>query len=486
MSSDSRRIRASIPWSFLAVGATRLGSLAVLLVLARLLAPADFGIVALGASFVMALGFFAELGLSSGLVLAAPDRAREETTLMLMVLGGTAMAVVGAALSPLAQAVFDIHRLAPVMAVMSASLALTPVAWFYDALLQRELEFRPRFLGQAAQVLTYGAVAIGLAAAGAGVWSIVAGQLVSVAVQAATFARLAPYRVRPRLRTGRAREVVGDSWGFAAQGALLFLRQNLDYYAVGALAGARQLGFYSVAYRLGEVPTTAVAEPTARVTFPAFAQRRARQEDAGILTAYLTSLRMVTLVAFPLGILLSVSAEPLTLTLLGDRWRGMIGPLAVLGLWGVVRVVEAMAGWLLNSYGETRLMATLSLTILVVQAPALFLAAAYGDITTVAWVMLAERTLTVLALIACARARAGVSLRDHARALLPAVSGAALGWAGGFLALQLAPEGDSVLALAAVLSAAALAYLLGVHVADRGALGTAARDLRRLIPDRSA
>jgi PST family polysaccharide transporter len=475
---ETKAIRG-IPWAFL-TAAGKLGPLATTIVLARLLVPSDFGLVTLGYLVVVSVGFFVDLGLSSSVVLrSAADRERDATAFAVMIGGGVVVALLTIAASPVVASVFDQPRLDAVLAVMAGSLVLSPVSWFYDAILQRELLFRSRFAVQLLQVLAYASTSIPFAVAGAGVWSIVAGQLTSAAAQAAAAFALSPYRVRPTLLRGHVREVLQAGYGFAAQGGLLFLRQNLDYYAVGFFLGAKQLGLYSVAYRLGEIPAGAVSEPVASVTFPAFARMRQRGED--IRRPYLSSFRSVALATGALGVVISGAAEPLVLTFLGHKWEGTIGPLTVFGLWAIVRSLESTVGWLLNSIGRTELVALTILVSLIPLLPALALAADHAGTTAVAVVMLADKVLSVAILLYYARRWAHVAWASHARALAPILLGAALGWPACFLVAESLEATSPALALGAAAVAGLLAYAAGVSAADRRALPAAGGQVLRAL-----
>src|SRR5918997_5502151 len=172
---EERAIRG-VPWTLLAYASSKLVTVATTLVLARLLAPSDFGLVALAWVALGLVGVLRDLGLSATLVVRQDlDRTAQGTLLTLMLAIGTATAVVIAATAPLVASLFSEPRLSGILAGLAASLVVNGVTGFYEAVLQRELAFRARFVSQIAQVAVYAAVAIAAAAAGAGVWSLVAG-----------------------------------------------------------------------------------------------------------------------------------------------------------------------------------------------------------------------------------------------------------------------------------------------------------------------
>ena len=407
--------------------ATKALSVVTTIALARLLLPSDFGIVALGTLAMTLMSLFSGMGLGSALVLRQDlDRRAQGTVFTLLLVSAAAAAVLLAALSPLIAKVFDEPRLTSVLIAMAGVVVLGGVCWFYESVLQRELEFRKRFLTQLARTIAYAAVTLSLAALGAGVWSLVAGQLAQFAAYALALFVVAPYRVRPRFNRSTAREAVATGGGFMLQGGAAFLQQNADYLAIGRTLGTSELGLYSMAYQQAELPALAIADPMATVTFPAFARMRERGED--ILPAFLSSLRLVTLAGAPFAVILSAAAEPLTEALLGDRWLPMVGALAVLGVRGIVRPLETTFGWLLNSIGKANLLALVSLGSLPPLVAGVFFAAKVGGITGVAWVMLAHMGATLVALMLLTARVAGLTLRRQCRALAPLAAAGVASW----------------------------------------------------------
>ena len=126
---------------------------------------------------------------------------------------------------------------------------------------------------------------------------------------------------------------------------------------MGGFLGAGQLGLYAMGFRFGELTYIGVAEPITQVTFPAFSRMRERGEDWR--ASFQTVLRLVALVTFPIGVFFSGAAEPIVDTLLGDKWTGTIGPLAVFGVWAMLKPLEGTFGWLLNSLEQQAQLANL-------------------------------------------------------------------------------------------------------------------------------
>ena len=477
-----RRTITGVPWTLLTYAGNKLITVATTIVLSRLLVPEDFGIITLASLAIAFANVLRDLGLGGALIVRQDlDRHAQGTVLTLMLVMGIVVGLGLAAAAPLLADLFDEPRLDEVIVVLSIAVFLGGFNWFYETVMQRELEFRRRFVSLALQSCSYALVAIVLAFADAGVWSLVAGQLTGYVVLAAALVTLTPYRVRPSFDRVTARSVISTGWGFMAQGGLAAVQQNSDYIAVGSVLGAGQVGLYSMSYRLSEIPYVGIADPVAKATFPSFA--RMRHDGQDIIGPFLSTLRSVALVACPLGVLLSAAAEPFTLALLGDKWAGMVGALAVLGVWGAVRPVQATTGWLLNSAGEAKLMAGLSVIALVPLVPLLFVAADLGGIEAVAWIMLVDLAASLVLIAAFAQRRVGVAVRSQALALAPIALACLPCW----LATRLVAEGTDQMAVGVTLALASVAgvatYVVAVALVEPGLLGRFRAQVRRSLGD---
>jgi O-antigen/teichoic acid export membrane protein len=447
-----------VPWTLLTYAATRAVTLATTLVLARLLAPEDFGLFAMAVLGMELLSVFSGLWLGAALIVRPDmDRRAQGTVLTLLLAAGAVFALALLAATPAVAAFFGQPQLKGLVMLLAAVLVVSGMNWFYETLLQRELAFRRRFAGQMVRTLAFSIAALGLASLGADAWSLPVAYLCGHLAHGTALLLLAPYRVRPAFDRGEARRIVRGGRGFLGQDLATFLSANADYVAVGRILGPAQLGFYAMAYRQAELPHYAIAEPVGKVTFPAFAQMRHRGED--VRSAFLDVLRMVALVTCPAGVVLSAAAVPFTLALLGEEWLPMAAPLAVLGVWAVMRPLQVTVGNLLNSLGRAQVYGRVSLIALPPLVAATFAAAALGGTTAVAWALLAHMAATFAVLVAAAARHAGVGAGALGRALWPFAVASAVAWVltrATATALESAPPG---LGLAASVAACAAAYL---------------------------
>jgi lipopolysaccharide exporter len=459
-----QRAVAGFRWTLLTYAVGKVITLSSTILLARLLSPADFGVVMLAFVAINVVGLFGDLGLGATLVVRQDlDRRGTGTVLTLLIGTGALLGAILVVTAPLLADVFEERRLGGVLVALAPLTILGSVNWFYQWLLQRELEFKARFMGHLVQALVYGAVAVASAALGAGTWSIVAGHLFGNLAMTLVFLSSARTRVAPAFDRRIVRGLFATSRGFLLQSTATLLQQNADYIAVGRTLGSTPLGLYSMAYRLSELPHLAVADPVARVTFPGFARMRLRGEDVSDL--YLRSLRMVAVCTGPVGTLLSAVAAPFTDVVYGPRWVQMTGALSVLALWGVAKSIQVTVEAALNAAEGAGDVGLNAVVMVGLQAPALFVAASTGGLVAVAWVLLGGVSLSAMVLVDRARRRLGLGFQAHGRALGPVAIACVAAWLAARGMTRLLGEAPAPLALAA-----AVVGGLGVYVAALTAL----------------
>ena len=474
------RVVRGIRWTFLGYGGTRLGSLLTTFVLARLLVPDDFGVVAFAALLIAGVLLFGTLGVSSAVVVRQdlrPGDLRTGFTLSLATYAACAVVIV--ALSPLAGDLLNQPDASAVLRALAIPVAFGGVTFFYAAILQRELEFRKQFACVTGRVIATAATAVPLAATGAGVWSLVAGQIAGAAVYTVMLISLSPFRVRPGFDRTVAQTLLGSGWGFMLQGGLSFVEQNADYAVVGTKVGSTALGQYSMAYRVGEIPYNLIVEPISQATFPGFARMRRRSEN--VAGPFLTTLRLTAACALPLGLIASGAAEPLVRALLGEKWIGMIGVLQILGLWGSVRVVQATIEWFLLSFGVSGLVGISYVVVVGLSIPLLIVAADTAGTSGVAWVMLGNVLCLAAIMTAISNRRASVPFRHQWGAVRPSLIAAAPAWLVARVIAELADGIPVGIAAVVSVSCAVASYVGIIWVVDRRLPADAVAQLRRVL-----
>lgn len=470
-----------VPLSIAAYVAGRGLSVVGTIVLARLLAPEDIGLVLTGVLVNIAVSTLTDGGFGLTLVVLPDLDNRMIGTVLTCVLAMSAL-ITGAVVagSGVVATAFDQPRLEEIMPWLALAIPFSTLSWFFSNLLQRDLYFGRRFAGQFALAAGYVGVAIPAALAGAGIWALVAGQLTGAVLSALVGWAVTPRRVRPRFDPTSAREAFRTSRAYLGQGIVSFLSENLHLVAVAGLLGARPMALYSMSYRLTELPTKALAHPVSQATFPAFAHM-ASQEDEQRRRAMLISLRYVALAGLPLLATLAVLADPFVEVILGPDWEGMQGILATLCIWGAFAMPSATMSWYVNALGDADWLASIKFARMCVTGPAVFLAAALLDsFLVVGAILVVDAAVELALLMAFAHRRLDIAVGDAWAAVRPAL-GATLGLvlATGLLSVGLASAGTSSAVTLLLGTAAAISsYLIVAALVEPALLSEGRRLLR--------
>jgi O-antigen/teichoic acid export membrane protein len=352
-------------------------------VLARMLFPADFGLVAMAYIAIDFLQMFREMGFSSALIYHKGDtrKAADTTFLTLIVI---AVVLVSAALvaAPTVAAFYRTPELTPVMRALSINILLSAFGQVQLSLLAKNLAFRERLLPDLVPTVVYGVIAVLLALMGLGVWSLVIAKIVNSILTSVLAWIVVPWW-RPSLRFDRqmARElfdygihIVGSSW-------LVFFITNLDNTFIARVLGAEPLAYYGFAYSTANLPATHISRIVGQVLFPAYSKI---QEDLGALRrAFFRTLHYVSLLSIPVAVGMVAFAAPFILTIYGQKWAPSIVPLQLLGVYGLLRSVAVNMGSVFKAGGKPNWLTSIALGRLAVMGILLYPAARYYGIVGV-------------------------------------------------------------------------------------------------------
>ena len=320
--------------------------------LARLLAPADFGVVALAYVVLGLARPVCDVGIGDAIVQRQELTTRHvRTAATFSVLMGIAVAGVLVVLAPAFASMMRDARVVPVLRVLSFALAIRSSAIVSDAMLRRRLEFNKQVVIETSSyVVGYGCVAVGLALFGYGVRSLAWGALAETLLS--SIAQIAI--VRPDIRPLLARAELGQLLGFGAGTTMNswvnYVALNGDYFVVGRSLGAASLGLYVRAYTLMKLPHTYVANALSRVMFPAFAS--VQTEPVRLRRGYLLLTEVVAVVAAPSMAVLAVVAPHFVRALYGPQWLGAVLPLQILCLGGYLRSLYHLGTIVAQSVGQ--------------------------------------------------------------------------------------------------------------------------------------
>ncbi len=342
----------------LSLALSRILRLLTTVVLARLIAKEDFGLVTMATAAIYALSAFREVGFSQALI-HRDDRGEEDlaraadTTFWLLLGANSLLFAIGWVLTPYLAAEFDnLEGLEGVLRAMLAVYLIEGISTTPAALLQRRLEFGVISTSEVLGTVLYAVLAIGLALLGFGVWGLVLGQLLSRALQGVWLLRVSGWRPRLRFHGHTARELFDyGKWLWASAG-LQVISRSADKLVMGKIAGGGTLGSYGIAFNLCTAPAKPTSNVINRLAFPALSRMR---DDQGALgDAYRRALAMIALVALPAATGLAVVADEFIVTVYGRAWQDMVPLVRILAFYGLALTVGTIAGPVLLALGRPK------------------------------------------------------------------------------------------------------------------------------------
>lgn len=349
-------------------------------VLARMLLPADFGIVSMASFVIDFLQMFREMGFSSALIYYKGDIRRAADTAFISLL---IIAIVLVSLSfmaaPYVAVFYRTAELTAVLRVLSINILLSAFGEVQLSLLAKELAFRERLLPDLVPIVAYGVVAVLLSLMGLGVWSLVIALIVNSVLTSVLAWIVVPWW-RPRLRFDRqlASELFGFGKYIVGSSLLVFLITRIDNAFIGRLLGAAPLAYYDFAYGTANRPATHISRVIGQVLFPAYS--KIQDDVAALRRAFFRTTHYVSLLSIPLGVGVITFASPFILTIYGQKWAPSIVPLQLLGIYGLIRSVAVNMGPVFKAGGRPNWLTGIALGRLAVMGILLYPAARYYGI----------------------------------------------------------------------------------------------------------
>ena len=341
-------------WVFLLRVIQQLFSLTRLVILARILAPHDFGLMGIALLSMATLETFSQTGFQQALIQKKHDiKPYLDSAWTVLILRGVILFGILYLIAPYAAIFFDAPEAKPIIQVIGLSVIFQAFTNIGVIHFQKELEFNKQFIYQLSGTLTDFIVAIVAVLLLGNVWALVFGLLAGKAAMLITSYLTHPYRPHLSFDIGKAKELFGyGKWIFGSS-ALIFLITQGDDIFVGKLLGITALGFYQMAYRISNLPATEITHVISQVTFPVYS--KIQDDIPKLREAYLKVLQFTAFISFPIAGLIFVLAPDFTMIFLGEKWMPMVPSMQVLVFAGLVRSIAATTGPIFFAVGKPRI-----------------------------------------------------------------------------------------------------------------------------------
>lgn len=352
MESTQSKMASGIVWMVGARLADRGIGVLSTLVLARLLVPADFGLVAMATAVGALLDLLGAFNFDVALIQnKRADSRQYDTAWTLNLLFGLFCAVALIGLARPASLFYEEPRLENVVYALATAYVLGGVANIGVVNFRKELDFRREFQFMVIRRAVTFIVTVGGAVLFRTYWALVAGIISSRLIGAVISYRMSDYR--PKLCLAAFSELFRFSKWLFANNLLFFLLHSGPNFVIGKLVGSHGLGIYSIAYEISNLPSTELVAPINRVTFPGFSKMSSLGE---LSAAYLRIQAMLALLILPVGIGIAAVANPLVSVILGDGWNAAIPLIQLLALYGALAAMQTNNGTVWIALGHPRIL----------------------------------------------------------------------------------------------------------------------------------
>lgn len=363
--SLSRRVVVGGFWVFTLRILQRVFNLIRLIVLARILVPHDFGLMGIALLTMAILETFSQTGFKQALIQKKDNIERYlNAAWTVLILRGFILFAILYLIAPYAAIFFNAPEAKPIIQVIGLSFLLQASINIGVVYFQKELEFNKQFIYQLAGTLADFIVAISSVLILRNVWALVLGLLAGNMARFIVSYLIHPCRPHLSLDLGEVKELFGFGRWILGSSIIIFLAAQGDDIFLGKILGATALGFYQMAFRIGNMPSSEFAGMIGKVAFPAYSKLQTSPQK--LREAYLRIITFSTFLSIPLGGGIVVLAPQFTQIFLGEKWLPIVVPLQILVISGVFRSIAGTGGAMFKAIGKPKLDFKMNVTRLVV------------------------------------------------------------------------------------------------------------------------
>ena len=420
-------------WSGVSTAVTNTLQFITLAILARLLSPSDFGLMGM---VIVVIGFarlFSDMGISNAIIYRQ-DATREQLSSLywINIISGIAIFFIVYSAMLIITAFYHEPRISKLILISSLTFLITPFGQQFQILLQKELIFDYLAKIEIIRSFTNSVIAITLAILGLGVFSLIWGQLAGTTIGVLLLVRWGWNNWKPSFHFSKKDLKGYIRFGLFQMGekAVNYFNSNLDYLLIGAMFGAKSLGYYTLAYNLVLRPLQKINPVITNVAFPIFS--KVQNDINKLKRGYLKILQLLSTINFPLMAGLAVVAPIAVPVIFGEQWLPSVLLIQILTVVGLLRSTGNPVGSLLLARGKADLSFKWNMVIMITQVPGLYIGARLGGTKGVAVAFSVLMCIySIFIYIILIRTQIGRCLNEYIASMWPAF------WVSGIMAVVL-------------------------------------------------
>lgn len=329
------KTKLAIIWSILQQFCVKIISLVINVILARILSPAEFGIIAMLSVFISLGNSLMDSGLTSSLIRSRFTGQKDYSTVFIFnLIGGISAYVILYIVAPAIAAFYKQPLLIQVVKVYGLTFIINAFFSIQSTLLVKEMHFKQQALIQIPAVIVGGSLGVFLAKYGYGVWSLVWMNLLTALISTLLHWYYSPWRPRFIFNKRSFKKHFLFGYKMTLSGLLDTLYQNIYTIIIGRFYTAAQLGYYARADSLSQLPIGIISTAINKVAYPMFSS--IANDDEKLKKAYQKLMQQVLFWNAPCLIYLAVIAKPLISLLLTDKWLQAVPYFQILCIGGIL------------------------------------------------------------------------------------------------------------------------------------------------------
>lgn len=360
------KLATGVAWLGSAKLVINLLALSSTIILARLLTPGDFGLVAIVLALLAIIESVTDLSLAASLIHHhKPTELHYHTAWSLGLVRGAVLALIFALIAPFVSDFYHDSRLTPVMWTIAVSIFISGFKNPKVVILTRELIFWQEFVMSVSQKVLGFTVGVLCAWYLKSYWALVAGTVASQVT--GTIVTFIVVRYRPKLSFKHVREIWSFSIWLTLGKIINTLNWKFDHLLIGSYLGQKTLGIYSVGDNLAGLPTREAIQPLESTLFPGF--RTIANDPSRLRAAYTSAQSLITTLALPLGVGFALISHSLVLLLMGEKWLPIIDVIQVISCVYVLQTMGSQVHPLAMALGKTKTLFNRDLFSFVIRIP---------------------------------------------------------------------------------------------------------------------
>jgi len=329
----------------------KLLSLLSLVILARLLAPQDFGIVVMASVVIEFMRLFGDFGISAAIIHHQDEIDHYANASFWMNISISAvLTLTTMAAAPLVVAFYQKEMLRKLIYLLSLGFFFQGIGATHYTLLTKELDFKKATLVKLISDTLVKGTTIIMAFAGFGVWSLVVPEVLIAPIKSLLYWWVCPWRPHWRIDFHYMKKIFDYGKNVFGTDLIRYVNINTDYLIIGKMLGETMLGFYSFAYNMAAWPVVNIIWIITMVTFPLFS--KIQNDLPRLHSTFLKMIRVLSIITFPLYVGLFVTAQEVIPFVFGEKWLPAIPSFQILLVFAAIRSFTSPGGQILKAIGH--------------------------------------------------------------------------------------------------------------------------------------